>query len=285
MIRAAILPDRAVVQAIGADVTTLLNDLLTVELAKLGPGRARHAALLTPQGKIAFEAFVIKDKEGFLFDIAADRADAFVKRLDLYKLRADARFAIVPDFEVAVAWGEETASPDNPPGLAFRDPRLPALGWRIVASAHELTTWLEVSADEGTVEGYAAHRIDLGVPEGGPDYGEDDFPHDALFDQLNGVDFDKGCFVGQEVVSRMKHRGTARRRLVPVDVEGDAQAGDDVTVAGRSVGTLRSLRDGQGLAMLRIDRLPEDGTALEAGAAKLTVRKPSWATFDLPGHP
>ena len=282
MIRAALLPDRTIVRATGADVARLLDDLLTVEVETLAPGRARHAALLTPQGKIAYEGFVIKDRDGFLIDVATSAAEALAKRLDLYKLRADAAFAPTGDeFAVAVAWGDEADAPDDPPGLAYRDPRLSALGWRIVAPPHALTTWLEVGSAEGNVEGYVAQRIALGVPEGGVDFTSDDFPHDAMLDQLHGVDFDKGCFVGQEVVSRMKHRGTARRRILPVSIDGEAASGDDVTVGERSIGRLGSVSGAQGLAMLRIDRLPDDGTPIRAGDATLTVRKPDWATFDL----
>ncbi len=283
MIRAALLSDRSIVRATGPDVTKLLNDLLTTEIATLGPGQARHTALLTPQGKILFDALVIKDKAGFLFDIAADRAEEFVQRLTLYKLRSDAVFEETGDaFAVAVAWGDERATPDDPPGLAYRDPRLPALGWRIVAPPHALNTWLEVASAEGTELGYHDHRIRLGVPEGGKDFGSDDFPHDAMLDQLHGVDFDKGCFVGQEVVSRMKHRGTARRRILPVAIDGVALSGSEVSAGDRTIGTLGSVYGDAGLAMLRLDRLPTDGTPLRAGSATVTPSRPGWAKFELP---
>lgn len=277
MIRAALAPHRAIVRATGADVARLLNDLITVEVADLAPGRARHAALLTPQGKLQFEFFIVKDRAGYLIDVAEAQASALASKLTTYVLRSDAAFALAGDaFSVALAWGEdEDATPDNPPGLTYRDPRDDALGWRIIAPPHDLNEWLEVASAEGSLAGHAAHRVSLGVPEGGIDFTADDFPHDALFDRLHGVDFDKGCFVGQEVVSRMKHRGTARKRVVPVRIEGEAETGADITLDGRVVGRLGTVAGATGLAMLRLDKLEPDAD-LVAGSARLTAEVPTW---------
>ena len=283
------LSDRAILQVSGPDARTFLDRLVTCDLERLQPASARFGALLTPQGKIisdfiAFEASAI-EAETFLIDTASVCAPDLVKRLSMYKLRAKAVVADVTEhYAVLAGWGN-TAAPTGERHLAVTDPRLSALGWRAVVERDGL---LASGAPTDGEAAYGAHRIALGVPDGGRDfvYG-DAFPHEALMDQLGGVDFGKGCYVGQEVVSRMQHRGTARTRIVPVDIDGDAGEGGDVTAGDRTLGRLGSVAGTRGLASLRLDRVADAlaaGQPITAGAARIVLRKPDWATFPFPGE-
>jgi folate-binding protein YgfZ len=208
-IKIALLADRGVISVEGADAGKFLQGLVTNDVAKLQSEPAIHTGLLSPQGKILFEFFVVKDGGKFLIDVARDRVAELIKRLTLYKLRAAVTIADVSkDIAVYADFGGETVL-DR--GIVYRDPRRAELGNRvIIKDSVEITATVDAQA-------YHAHRVALAVPEGGRDYiFGDAFPHEALFDQLGGVSFSKGCFVGQEVVSRMEHRGTARKRVVPV---------------------------------------------------------------------
>jgi hypothetical protein len=215
-------------------------------------------------------------------------ATALVERLNFYKLRAK---VIVEDLSatlgVLAAWhGDGTTDY----GLVYRDPRLPALGLRVMLPPHLAA---EAAADLGATlvdaADYEAHRIALGVPRGGVDfiYG-DAFPHETDMDQLGGVDFNKGCYVGQEVVSRMEHRGTARTRAVPVTYESFApEPGTTVMAGDKPVGTLGATAAGRGVALIRLDRAADAlaaGTPLIAGTTELHLVKPDWAHFAWPGE-
>src|ERR1700744_2112923 len=209
--KAAMLEDRGVISVSGADATGFLQGLLTNDVERLQPGEARYAALLTPQGKILFDMVIVRALEGdepsYLIDCAAAQTADLAKRLGFYKLRAKVAIAdLSADRAVAAFWGDEPASVD---GLVYADPRDPRLGSRAILPR-------PIAASVGTehVGEYEGLRIAVGAPKGGLDFAyADAFPHDANFDLLHGVDFDKGCYVGQEVVSRMKHRGTARKRI------------------------------------------------------------------------
>jgi folate-binding protein YgfZ len=271
----ALLPDRAVVAVTGPDATSFLQGLLTCNVETLPEGEARLGALLSPQGKILFDFLVSRAPDGFHLDVARDRVPDLVKRLTLYKLRAQVTVAGLP-LVVAAGWGAE------PPSSALRDGRLADLGWRLHAPEGE------APAADTDAAAYAARRIGLGVPEGGVDFAVGDaFPHETLMDQLGGVDFKKGCYVGQEVVSRMQHRGTARTRIVPVIYrDGEAApSGEPVTAGERSLGQTGSGAGSRGLASLRIDRLGEAlaaGETVLAGGRAVEVEKPAFASFAWP---
>ncbi|MGX5776734.1 CAF17-like 4Fe-4S cluster assembly/insertion protein YgfZ [Methylorubrum zatmanii] len=274
----ALLPDRAVVAVSGPDATAFLQGILTCNVETLPEGEARLGALLTPQGKIQFDFLVSRAGDGFRLETAAERVADLVKRLGLYRLRAKVSLAADPTLGVAAAWdGAETAAET----ARVRDGRLPALGERLYASDGAF------SADATETE-YHAHRIGLGVPEGGRDFAfSDAFPHEALMDQLGGVDFKKGCYVGQEVVSRMQHRGTARTRILPlVYRDGPApEPGTEVTAGARSLGTTGSAAGDRGLATIRLDRLGDAlaaGEPVRAGGRLAAVGKPDFATFAFP---
>jgi len=288
--KAALLPDRGVVKVVGDDARGFLNGLLTSDIGRVTPDNSGFAALLTPQGKIIMDMIVAEapgqDGGGFFLDVPKALAKSCVDRLNFYKLRAK---VMVEDLSevlgVMAVWEGEAATEY---GLCYRDPRLPALGVRVMLPPH-LTT--EAAVDLGAAlmpaAAFEAHRIALGIPRGGLDfiYG-DAFPHEADMDQLHGVDFHKGCFVGQEVVSRMEHRGNVRTRIVPVAYEGFApDAGAAVMAAGKQVGTFGSSAGGRALAMLRLDRAEDAlaaSQALVAGAVTLRLVKLDWLRFALP---
>jgi folate-binding protein YgfZ len=282
--QAALLADRGIVRVAGEDARKFLQGLITNNMDKVAQGKAIHAGLLSPQGKILFDFFVVADDGAFLLDVARDKAAELARRLGFYKLRAEVMISEKPDATVVAAWGSD--APHLPQGvLAYADPRLPELGSRVVLPGKEAAA--ELGCERAAADDYHARRIALGVPEGGRDYGFGDaFPHEALFDQLDGVDFTKGCFIGQEVVSRMEHRGTARSRIVPV--EGNLPlpaAGTEVMADGLPLGTLGSVSGTRGLAMLRLDRAEQalsQGKALKAAGVTLTLHRPAFARFAVP---
>ena len=298
--KAALLPDRGVVKVAGLDGRKFLNGLVTTDLAKVAPGRPRFAALLTPQGKIIAD-FIIAEAEpqdggGFFLDIPRALARTLTDRLNFYKLRANVMVEDLSETLGVMAIWEgrgNTEQADSEYGLCYPDPRLPELGTRCMLPPHLAN---EAAADFGSelvdASSYEAHRLALGVPRGGIDfiYG-DAFPHESNMDQLHGVDFDKGCFVGQEVVSRIEHRAIARTRVVPVSFDGPPpEAGAPVMAGDRSIGRMGSgmggPMGGRGLATLRLDRAEEalaSGVSLVAGGIRLEPRKASWARFAIPG--
>ena len=271
--KAAMLEDRAVIRVGGEDATSFLQGLLTNDVERLHPSEARYAALLTPQGKILFDMIVVRapgEEPSYLIDCAAAQAADLAKRLGFYKLRA--KVAIVDQSAgraVAAFWGEMPPRIDD--GLLFADPRDPRLGWRAI-----LPRPTAAALGSEHVNEYEGLRIAVGAPKGGLDFAYGDaFPHDANLDLLHGVDFDKGCYVGQEVVSRMKHRGTARKRIARVKLSGPSPApGTPVLDRELAVGALGSSSGREALALLRLDRAEEAtaaGRTLSAGGVDLAL--------------
>jgi tRNA-modifying protein YgfZ len=258
--KAAMLEDRGVVSVAGADAASFLQGLLTNDVEGLGPSEARYAALLTPQGKILFDMIVVRapdaDGAAYLLDCSAAQAADLAKRLGFYKLRAKVAVANESAGRAVVAfWGGEPAPIEG--GLLYPDPRDPRLGWRAIVPRPIAAALGSEHAAE-----YEGLRIGVVAPKGGVDFAYGDaFPHDANLDLLHGVDFDKGCYVGQEVVSRMKHRGTARRRAARVKLAGPPpMPGTPVLDRELAVGTLGSSSGREALALLRLDRV-EDAAA------------------------
>jgi tRNA-modifying protein YgfZ len=290
--KAALLPDRGVVKVAGDDARGFLNGLLTADIGRVTPHDSHFAALLTPQGKIIVDMIVAEapgeDGGGFFLDVPKALAKSCVDRLNFYKLRAK---VIVEDLSevlgVMAVWEGDATSEY---GLCYRDPRLAVLGHRVMLPPHLAA---EAARDLGATQmpaaAFEAHRIAFGIPRGGLDfiYG-DAFPHEVDMEQLNGVDFDKGCFVGQEVVSRMEHRGNVRTRIVPVAYDGFApDAGAAVTAGEKQIGTFGSSAGGRALAMLRLDRAEDAlkaGHPLVAGAVTLRLVKLGWLRFAVPGE-
>ena len=240
---------RTVLRLMGADVRPFLQNLVTNDVEKLADGIV-YAALLTPQGKYLADFFLSAEEDAVLLDADAAQAPALMQRLSLYKLRADVTIEMT-DRPVTLLWGAE-----NLPGLP--DPRHSGLGHRLYA-ASELGT-------PATPEDYAALRISLCIPAAGAELlPNDSFILEHRFAELNGVDFRKGCYVGQEVTARMKHKTELRKGLVRVTVAGAAEPGTPITTAeGKPAGTLHSVSGTQGLAYLRFDRMTAEMTADKA---------------------
>jgi tRNA-modifying protein YgfZ len=272
--KAASLPDRGVVSVSGADSAGFLQGLLTNDVEGLAPGQARYAALLTPQGKILFDVIVVRAPDAggpvFLIDCGAAQAADLAKRLGFYKLRA--KVAIADESAaraVAAFWGGEPGAIEG--GLLYADPRDPRLGWRAILPRPIADGVGPEHAGE-----YEGLRIGVVAPKGGVDFAYGDaFPHDVNLDLLHGLDFDKGCYVGQEVVSRMKHRGTARRRIARVKLAGPPPApGAPVMDRELAVGMLGSSSGREALALLRLDRVEDAAAAgriLSADGVGLTL--------------
>jgi len=278
-VKGAILADRGVVRIAGAEAEPFLQGLVTADMDALKPGKACFAGLLTPQGKILFDFLILRADGGFLVDCRADALADLVKRLNFYRLRAKVEIADESGARAVLAlWG---AVGQAIQGDFYPDPRAAALGFRaIVAHAEAERRLLSAGAEIAALNDYHGHRVGLGIPEGGRDFpfGET-FPHEADMDRLSGVSFTKGCFVGQEVVSRMQHRGTARSRILPVAIDGAPAPGAEVSAAGKPVGSLVAVHGDRGLALLRLDRVEaarRAGQALVAGEAELTPLEPVW---------
>jgi folate-binding protein YgfZ len=283
---AALLAGRSVLEVGGEDRVGFLQGLVTNDVEKLAEGGARFAGLLSPQGKILFDFFIVSRGGAFLIDCWGAVSADLMKRLTLYRLRARVTIADVSDrWRVGAAWGDGAAAwaKANAP-IAYADPRLLALGFRLlVLGSHEP----EFSA---SFADYEAMRIAFAVPEGGEDYAYGDaFPHEACFDLLQGVSFKKGCFVGQEVVSRMEHRGTARARVLAVSAKQPLpQGGADLTADGLSVGRLGSAAGARGIALARLDRVKQalaKGQTFAVGETRVELAAPAWAGYSLDPEP
>jgi tRNA-modifying protein YgfZ len=290
--QAALLPERGVVKIAGADARTFLNGLATTDITKVAPGQPRFGALLTPQGKIIVDFFVVEasldDGGGFFLDCPKALVQPLVDKLTFYRLRAKVTVENLSEkLGVMAYWGGVAESEY---GLCYADPRLPALGMRIIVPPNlAAETASDLGATLVDADDYDAHRIALGVPRGGQDFTYSDaFPHEADMDQLAGVDFDKGCYVGQEVVSRVEHRSSARSRVVPVIHDGAApMQGAMVMMGDKQIGVMGSTAQGVGLAMLRLDRVADaltSATPIVAGGVPIRAIKPDWATFAWPGE-
>jgi folate-binding protein YgfZ len=280
--KAAFLTDRGVVKVSGEDARNFLNGLVTTDVTLVRPGLGRFGALLTPQGKIIIDFLITEAPAGhgggFLLDVPRPLAQGLADKLKFYKLRAKVTVENLTDsIGVLAVWdGEPAMKPD----LAFADPRNGELGWRILIP-DELKQKVAdlIGADLVGSEVYEAHRILCGAPRGGLDFMYSDaFPHETNMDRLHGIDFEKGCYVGQEVVSRMQHRGTARTRTVKIILEDfSPDAGLPVLAGDKPVGTMGSTAGGRGLALIRTDRVSEAldaGLKLSAGGLAIRIAEP-----------
>ncbi len=288
-----ILADRGVLEIAGEDRTAFLQGLVSNDVAKVTPGRAVYAALLTAQGKYLHDFFIVEIGGAFYLDAEAARLADLKRRLSLYKLRAKVslteaseRYAVLAAFgEDAVAAlglaGERGAAAAFGGGIAYVDPRLAELGARLLlprAAGIEPLVGRGFPVADGAA--YDRLRLSLGVPDGSRDLPiEKAILLESGFDELNGIDWQKGCYVGQELTARTKYRALIKKRLIPVIVEGAMPApGTPVMLGDQEAGEMRSGRDGMGLALLRLEALSE-GKPLTAGAARLMPRKPRWADF------
>ncbi len=278
------LTARGVIKVSGAEAKKFLQGIVTNDVNKAVDGNAIHAGMLTPQGKILFDFFLMDRGDHFLLECARETIADLIKRLTFYKLRAAVEFEdLSGTYKVWAAWN---GAPDSQSeAIPYPDPRLEILGLRIIAPASlDMTAGCEAASEDD----YHALRIALGVPEADNDYPlGDTFPHEADYDLLGGVDFHKGCYVGQEVVSRMQHRGTARKRIVPARGKAPLTQGAKITAGDAAIGMLGSVAGDLGLALVRLDRAQkaaEKGEPLMAGDVEIPLTQPGWANFDLPAQ-
>ncbi len=287
----AILEERGILAVSGADRRLFLQGLVSNDVEKLAANRGVYAALLTAQGKYLHDFTMVEEGEAIWLDAEAARLGDLRRRLAIYRLRAKVEIAERPELAVAVVFGEGALAAlglsDEPGearpldgGVMLVDPRLAKLGARIIMDRRRLARF----GSELTQVDFAAwdrHRLALGIPDGSRDLVPDkSILLEAGFDELHGVDWGKGCYVGQELTARTKYRGLIKKRLFPVHIEGPAPApGTMVTAEGRDAGEVRSSRDGQGLALLRLDAV-DAGRTLVADAATLVPIRPDWMRID-----
>jgi len=295
---AVILEHRGVLKVAGADRSSFLQGIVSNDVERVTPETAVWAAFLTPQGKFLHEFFLVAENDSFLLDCEAERAADLLRRLKLYKLRAQVTLAPAEDFAVAALFGaaalQKLSLPAEPGraapfggGLAFVDPRLPELGARALLPKDAARKILsEAGFALGGLADYDALRIAAGVPDGSRDLEvEKSTLLESGFDELRGVDWDKGCYMGQELTARMRYRGLVKKRLIPVEIAGPApQPGTPITRDGKEAGVLRSAigRNGGGslaLALIRLEALDAGDAPLMIGDAVASPRKPAWAKF------
>jgi len=294
--RFAILQGRAVLAVSGADRATFLQGLVSTDVTAVSESTAIHTAFLTAQGKYLHDFFIAALGESFLLDCEAARAEDLKKRLSMYRLRSKVTIDARPDLAVAAIYGasaaealglagEAGAARRLDGGVAFVDPRLAAAGARAILPAESAEATLSAAGlAAGTAEDYDQARLALGLPDGSRDL----VPEKSIllengFDELNGVDWEKGCFLGQELTARTHYRGLVKKRLMPVEIDGPLPAPGTLVMLGeKEAGEMRSGSDALGLALLRLEVVAaaaESGDALTAGEARLTPKKPAWAAF------
>jgi folate-binding protein YgfZ len=281
------LPGRGVLSVGGADARPFLQGLLSNDVDRLSPQRALYAALLTPQGKYLFDLILVDHGEAIWLDVEAARRAELLQRLTMYRLRAKVVLedvsdqlevvAIAPDIPAELPEPGSCAPLDG--GVVFADPRLVALGQRAILPRHAVASTLSaLGLVEGDAERYERLRLELGVPAP---------PHDLVvqrslllesnFEELHGVSFTKGCYVGQELTARTKHRALVRKRLLPVRIEGPLPPpGTPLLLDGREAGEMRSGRGERGMALIRLEALARGLPCLTAGESRVTPAWPAW---------
>ncbi len=271
MTRIAALPERRVIAIAGEERGAFLQGLVSNDVAAVAPGHAIWAALLTPQGKWLADFFILTDGKCLLLDVERAQLPMLIERLTRFRLRSKVSIDVAADRSVYAAWDGRPAVD----AITAPDPRLPDAGWRLIARNPVPT--------DATAADWDVHRLSLGLPDGSRDLESDrTVLLEAGFDELNGVSWSKGCYMGQELTARTKYRGLVKRRLVPVEVDGPLPAsGTPVCHNEIEVGTMRSGRDGLGLAVLRLDAL---NAALSCGGARLIPRIPAWLRLPDSAH-
>jgi folate-binding protein YgfZ len=259
--------ERSVLRVEGPEAKLFLQGILTCDVEAVSADSAGYGALLTPQGKILFDVFIYESPNGLFIDCATSQMAELLKRLNMYRLRAKVTISAADELAIAV-------SQDVRPG-AWRDPRSALMGWRRLVPTGELPQ----------SDGYHLYRISAGLADTDMDLGSGEFfPHEANFDQIGAVSFSKGCYIGQEVVSRMEHRGTARARILPVQCDSNAPPrGCDIRADDKSIGTMLGSEGDIGLALIRLDRLAEVRAPLLSEGVRIRVQKPAFARYDVPG--
>ncbi|BDW97104.1 glycine cleavage system protein T [Thalassospira tepidiphila] len=290
----ALLPDRAVIRVSGPDRVSFLQGLVSNNIETISAEKSGYGALLTPQGKFLFDFFVYhQDEDSLLIECErgenGERAAELFKKLRMYKLRAKAELSDVTDsYDVIAVFGKDALSAlslDATPGATAHmadgikavDPRLAEMGARVLLPKNALTEMAAIGAEESDIETYHQMRVSLGIPNGSEELEiEKSILLENGFEELGGVDFKKGCYMGQELTARTKYRGLVRKRLLPIKIDGPApDAGTPIMNGDKEAGIIRSVHGDHGLAMIRLERVEGDAE-LSAGDAKITVSVPDW---------
>lgn len=287
------LAHRAVIRVSGEDRADFLQGLISNDIKKAVPGHGIWSGFLTPQGKFLHDLFITPWGDDFLIEVEAERADAFAKKLSMFKLKSKVAIARAPEFSVFAAWGpgapgafglveQAGESREEGTGTVMVDPRLAEAGLRAVLP--DAVPLEKAGFAEAPFEEWDAMRMSFGLPDGSRDMQvEGTLLLEAGFDELGGVDFKKGCYMGQETTTRSKHRNLIKKRLMPVVFDGPAPApGTPVTLDGAEAGEIRSTLGSQGIALIRLEKLKAAGDApgaFASGDAKVTPKKPAWAVF------
>jgi hypothetical protein len=276
---ATIAKRRGILRIAGEDRVSFLQGLVTNDVARAAAGQPVYSALLTAQGRFLHDFFIVPQADSLLLDCEAERRADLMRRLGMYKLRAKAAIEDETDsLAVILIWGnglDPDALHTGDAAAIYADPRLPALGARAIVAAGVAASWIAKhglnAADE---DSYDRHRIALGVPDGSRDLPvERALPLENGFDDLHGIDWQKGCYIGQEVTARMRYRSLVRKQLLPVSIEGPTpEFGAAITLDGAEAGEMRSAVDGLGLALLRQEALDKVGPGRELLCAKATLR-------------
>ncbi|GAA0614735.1 MULTISPECIES: YgfZ/GcvT domain-containing protein [Thalassospira] len=290
----ALLPDRAVIRVSGPDRVSFLQGLVSNNIETISAEKSGYGALLTPQGKFLFDFFVYhQDEDSLLIECErgenGERAAELFKKLRMYKLRAKAELSDITDsYDVIAVFGKDALSAlslDATPGATAHmadgikavDPRLAEMGARVLLPKNALTEMAAIGAEESDIETYHQMRVSLGIPNGSEELEiEKSILLENGFEELGGVDFKKGCYMGQELTARTKYRGLVRKRLLPIKIDGPApDAGTPIMNGDKEAGIIRSVHGDHGLAMIRLERVEGDAE-LSAGDAKITVSVPDW---------
>jgi folate-binding protein YgfZ len=288
-----VLDDRGVLAVSGPDRAGFLQGLVSNDVDKIATDRAVYAAFLTAQGKYLHDFIMVAAGEAIWLDAEAARLADLKRRLSIYRLRAKVTIGEAPELTVAAVFGagacpaldlpEQTgAARPFGAGVALVDPRLAALGARVILPREAIRETLATTGfAETDFAAYDRHRLSLGVPDGSRDLMvEKSILLESGFDELNGVDWAKGCYIGQELTARTKYRGLIKKRLFPVRIDGAAPApGTILSLDGKEAGEMRSSRDGIGLALLRLDAVADD-RSLAAEGATLAAMRPDWMRIE-----
>ncbi len=280
------LPHRALIIVRGDDRISFLQGLVSNDMLKVQAGEAVWAAFLTAQGKFLHEFFAVPHGDAVLLECERARRDDLVTRLSRYKLRAKVTLAVADTFVPGVAWGDgaaaalkTSATPGHVTvhgtGVLYTDPRLAGAGVRWALPADQVDGLAKLGLTRATPEAFDTLRFDLGLPDGSRDMEiEKALLLENGFEELHGVDFKKGCYIGQELTARTHYRALIKKRLMPVDITGSAPPGTPLTTAdGLEAGELKSAANGKGLALVRLDKI---GGELHADGSRVSVRKPDW---------
>jgi folate-binding protein YgfZ len=274
MPHAAILTERAVISLEGVETRDFLQGLITNDVTSCANGGAIYAGLLTPQGKILFDFFIAADGPVYFIDCATHSTDELARRLKFYRLRAKVTVTPRPDFVVAAIW--DAPPPIQAEGvLEFPDPRLALLGTRLIGEKARI----ETAIGKFPAGDFDRFRLQLGIPDSADMPPDQVFALDAGLEELNGVSFSKGCYVGQEVTARMKHRATARRRFFIAESDPIPAPGTSIESQGRELGKISSGKSGVGLALVRLDRVAEaeaNSLPIQANGRPIRLRRPEW---------